>query len=221
MQFSSHQLHDIPHILSEPRFATYLQHCDGDRNRALELYQWNLELSAAFIIPLHLLEVSLRNAVAQCLTKVHTSNWPWNKGFINTLPDSPKLHLNNTAKMQNPTMGKVVAELNFVFWENMFTKRHDKTLWIPHIKTAFPYADLVLPPWAIRSKIYDNVTILRKLRNRIAHHEPIFYRNIQDDYNKIYELIAWRSTITAKWMHDIQTVTKLISQFPLKDKTDL
>ncbi|MGH1377144.1 MAG: hypothetical protein ACRBCK_12460 [Alphaproteobacteria bacterium] len=116
--------------------------------------------------------------------------------------------------MKNPTMGKVVAELKFVFWEKIFTKRHDKRLWDMHIKTAFPHAPSTLSTSQIRSQIYNDVLVIRKLRNRIAHHEPIFSRNNLDDYNKIHELIAWRNTVTVDWMQNIQTVTQLISQRP-------
>lgn len=220
MPYSSEQLTNIPHILSEPRFATYLQHCGNDRNRALELYQWNLELSSAFIVPLHLLEVSLRNAVVECLVTVHTLNWPWNQGFIRRLPNPPKGYsptrdLQSVSRMQNPTMGKVVAELKFVFWEKMFTARHDKRLWNQRIKAVFPNAPAALTPSQIRSKIYDDVFIIREMRNRIAHHEPIFSRNNQDDYNRIRQLLEWRNQPTADWMDSLQTVTRLISQRPV------
>jgi hypothetical protein len=219
MIFSSDQLSNIPHILSEPRFATYLQHCNNDRICALQLYQWNLELSAAFVIPLHLLEVSIRNAAVECVEAVHTSNWPWNQGFIRRLPNpkngySPTRDLENVAKMKNPTMGKVVAELKFVFWEKMFTSRHDKRLWNAHINAVFPNVPAASKPSHIRAQIYNDVSVIRNLRNRIAHHEPIFSRNNHDDYEKIYKLIRWRNVITADWMQSIQTVTQLISERP-------
>tara|TARA_B100001093_G_scaffold470170_1_gene491459 strand:- start:156 stop:374 length:219 start_codon:yes stop_codon:yes gene_type:complete len=66
----------------------------------------------------------------------------------------------------------------------------------------------------LREKIFNDINPIRKLRNRIAHHEPIFARNNQDDYNIIYELISYRDTITADWMQDIQNVTQLIARRP-------
>ncbi len=219
MPYSIDQLSNIPNVLSQPRFATYLQSCSNDRNSALALYQWNLELSAAFIVPLHILEISLRNAVVETLEVVHTSNWPWNQGFTRSLPNpqrgySPKRDLNNVAGMQSPTMGKVVAELKFVFWEKMFTSRHDSRLWNNHIRKSFPHAPQSMTTDEIRTQIFNDVFIIRKLRNRIAHHEPIFARNCQDDFDRIHELIAWRDCITADWMNDIQRVTELISGRP-------
>jgi len=61
MIFSNNELAKIPHILSEPRFTTYLQHCENNKANALAVYQWNMQISAAFVLPLHCLEVSIRN----------------------------------------------------------------------------------------------------------------------------------------------------------------
>lgn len=48
--------------LSAPRFAVYLTATGGDRARALALYEWNAQLSAALLHDLAHLEVGLRNA---------------------------------------------------------------------------------------------------------------------------------------------------------------
>lgn len=218
MTFSHNQLLNIPKTLSDPRFATYLRHCNNDKALALQLYQWNLELSSAFIIPLHLLEISIRNAVVEGLESVHTHNWAWNQGFIRSLPNpsrgySPQRNLREVART-HPTAGKVVADLKFVFWEKMFTARHDARLWNHHINNAFPHAPNSMTISQLRAQLYDDIFIIRKLRNRIAHHEPIFSRDLQEDYNKIYELISWRDTDTANWMCEIQSVTGLILEKP-------
>lgn len=218
MAFSHNQLSNIPKTLSAPRFATYLQHCNNNKALALELYQWNLELSSAFIVPLHLLEISIRNAVVEGLESVHTHNWAWNDGYIRSLPSpttgyNPKNNLRQVARNQ-PTIGKVVAELKFVFWENMFTSRHDDRLWNHHLNNVFPDAPYVMTIPQLRARIYEDISIIRNLRNRIAHHEPIFSRDVQSEYNKIRGLISWRDTTTSDWMHNIQSVTHLISERP-------
>lgn len=219
MSFSHDQLSNIPHVLSEPRFATYLRYCDNDRNRALQLYQWNLELSSAFIIPLHILEVSIRNAVVENLEAVHTQNWPWNNGFIRSLPN-PRRGYNSTSDLLNvaareETVGKVVAELKFAFWEKMFTARHDERLWEKRILSSFPNAS-VMSTAELRKIIHDDIFSIRTLRNRIAHHEPIFSRDVMDDYHRIYKLIRWRDKVTSDWMNEFQSVESLIKEMPLK-----
>jgi len=219
MLFSNEQLSNIPHIISEPRFATYLQNCNNDRIKALQLYQWNLQLSSAFIIPLHLLEISIRNAVVEALEQVHTSNWPWTQGFILSLPNphegyNPRRSLESIARIHR-RMGKVVAELNLVFWEKMFTSRHDERIWNNHIKSIFPYAPANMSISQMRACIHDDIRGIRELRNRIAHHEPIFLRNMCRDYENIFKIVAWRNKVTSEWMDGFQTVTKLIAEKPM------
>ncbi|VAW42611.1 hypothetical protein MNBD_GAMMA01-1386 [hydrothermal vent metagenome] len=218
MTFSHTQLSNIPKTLSDPRFTTYLQHCDNSKELALQLYQWNLELSSAFIVPLHFLEISIRNAVVEGIESVHAPNWAWNQGYIRSLPNpskgySPQRDLQEVAKKQ-PTIGKVVAELKFVFWEKMFTSRHDGLLWNHHIKNVFPHAPSSMSVSQLRAAIHNDIFTIRKLRNRIAHHEPIFLRDSQGEYNKIHELVSWRDEATSDWMNDIQSVTRLISEKP-------
>ena len=72
------------------------------------------------------------------------------------------------------------------------------------------------PPFQYRLPVPQPATTscsIRHLRNRIAHHEPIFTRNSVDDYRRIHELTGWRSQTAAAWMNCKQGVTSLI---PLK-----
>lgn len=48
--------------LSAPRFGVYIGAAGGDRRLALDLYEWNAVVSAAFQRDLAYLEVALRNA---------------------------------------------------------------------------------------------------------------------------------------------------------------
>ncbi|WP_404316517.1 hypothetical protein [Prescottella equi] len=53
----------ITNHLHPARLGTYTSRCSNDPLRALELYRWNLELSAAFQQVLAVTEVALRNAI--------------------------------------------------------------------------------------------------------------------------------------------------------------
>ena len=53
--------------LSQARFDRYLGFADGDQQRALELYSANVGLSQAFYVPLHAVEIALRNRINDCL----------------------------------------------------------------------------------------------------------------------------------------------------------
>jgi len=68
---------------------------------------------------------------------------------------------------------------------------------------------------AIRKSIYADLEEIRRLRNRIAHHEPIFTRNLKRDLGRMHELVRLRSNLVASWMMINQTADNAISQLPL------
>jgi hypothetical protein len=113
--------------LSPARVGTYEPevHIKGGADtRAIALYTWNAQVSAALLAPLHFCEVVVRNAAANALEAVYGLRWPWNPVFILSLPDpqhrniyNPRANLKKVASQQ-PSTGKVIPELNFVFWRS-------------------------------------------------------------------------------------------------------
>jgi len=181
---------------------------------ALELYDWNAQVSGAFMAPLHICEVVMRNAVSDALTAVYGPRWPWSPVFEASLP-APRGGYNPRRDLQrnraaHPTTGKVIPELKFVFWQKMFTSRHDGRLWSPHLMRVLPNLDPTKTVARLRGEIYDDLEHVRLLRNRIAHHEPIFKRQLRDDLDKVTELIRFRCATTATWMMGAQWVTQYL-----------
>jgi hypothetical protein len=179
-----------------------------------------LDLSSAFIVPLQVCEVAVRNGVAEAIEAVHGSNWPWSNGFVRSLPRpristryDPAQNLQAVAARE-PTTGKVIAELNFAFWEQLFSAGQDSRIWLAHFRASFPGAPTNMAISLARTIARDDLYAIRKLRNRIAHHEPIFARNIVDDYRRILEIIGWRSPVAASWTDRKQSVTALIARRP-------
>jgi hypothetical protein len=207
--------------ISPARIATYetavgLQ--NPESTAALDLYAWNAEISGAMLIPLHLCEIIIRNAVATAIENVYGPQWPWSTGFERSLPDparafSPKRDL-ISARTKYATTGKVIPELKFAFWQSIFTSRHDRRFWNPFLATIFPNMDLSKTIQERRNLIYNDLEQLRFLRNRIAHHEPIFSRTLTEDYRKIIELVRFRCAITAIWLEHHQTVVETIARRP-------
>jgi hypothetical protein len=214
----------IKDSLSRARIGTYeaAVHIKGDDDpRAVALYTWNAQISAALLIPLHFCEVVVRNAAADALEAVYGPRWPWNRVFVLSLPNPPRRNIYNAranlirVASQQPSTGKVIPELNFVFWQEMFTHRHDVRLWDPHLKRVFPEHDPKKAIVEIRRSIYTDLEAIRRLRNRIAHHEPIFTRNLRQDIERIHTLVQIRSSMVASWMTISQTADNVISQLPL------
>lgn len=220
MSFSSQETASIPQILSIPRFSTYQAHC-RDSARALALYHWNAQVSAAFIFPIHIYEICVRNAAAHAIEARYGAGWPWSTPFTNSLPNtappqySPRRNLIAT-RNNNPTAGQVIADLKFAFWESMYTARHKTTIWDTCLLNLFPNMHIGVHnrKSIIRSRIYDVTQNVRFLRNRIAHHEPIFNRNLLNDYSMIHEIISGRCAHTGAWMHRTQNVLNLLVMKP-------
>lgn len=204
-------------VLSAPRLGTYLHAADGDETRALDLYVWNARVCAALMVPAHFAEVATRNAVDQVLTTVYGQRWPWDAGFELSVPTGGNYDARRDlvrVRRNYPTTGKVIAELRFAFWQKAFTSRHDGRLWSPHILAAFP-GTTATDPTAVRGRIYSDLEAIRKLRNRMAHHEPVFTRDLQRDLSRMYDLVDLRSAQTGAWVRALTSdLLPLIAEMP-------
>jgi hypothetical protein len=176
--------------LSAGRFGTYLKAAGGSRHRALELYEWNSRLSAAFLRDLSHLEVGLRNACDRQLSAAvlpHDTHWTDPGTLLKLFPVSIRKNKRNGKTWDAnknprgkvleardrcgspgivPVPGKIVAELMFGFWTYLVADSHEKTIWVPYLHKAFP-------PGTDRDRVSQALTAIREFRNRVAHHENI------------------------------------------------
>jgi len=186
-------------LLSEPRFAPYLSRYKGDRALALRLYTWNLAVCSALWGPINVIEVAVRNAIHDRLVKrTGRGDW-WN---------DPHVHLcrNERASIDSavttlvrrgtaePTSDQVVAATSFGLWVGLTSPGvardrlydYETTLWQPRLQHAFPHRGNRRRRKYIHAKLDD----IRVLRNRIAHHEPIYRSPLGVLYDDILEIAA-------------------------------
>ena len=146
----------IEEWLSIGRFSTYLAAAGGSRSRALDLYDWNAKLSAAFLHDLSHLEVGLRNACDRQLaaaTLPGDAHWTDPATLLTLFPvlmrrdrstgrardvnkiargNVERARLNATKVSDAPLIpGKVVAELMFGFWTYLFADAQEKPSGFP------------------------------------------------------------------------------------------
>lgn len=200
-----------------PRFASYLQASGNSLEAALELYRWNLEVSAAFMGPLHLCEIAVRNGIAYAVEAVHGSDWPWTEGFIRSLQEGSRYNAKRDLRecaQPRRAAGQVIVDLKFIFWEKMMTSRFRRSIWRHHFPTAFPEYDSTFSVNDARAACRVDLEHVRMFRNRIAHHEPVFTRDLQDDLERISRLLRWRNPVAAAWLTKIETVSPLIELQP-------
>ena len=74
--------------------------------------------------------------------------------------------------------GKVVAELSFGFWWSLLGHEYNRRLWQPCLRSAFDGS-------VRRAQLHSELNELRLLRNRIAHHEPIHGRDLDQLYVRL------------------------------------
>ena len=191
---------------------------DEHTRRALALYVWNAEIASEFLVPLHLCEVAIRNAVSDAVSAQYGPRWPWVDGFVKSLPD-PKKGYNPrrdvmTVRHKVATTGKVIPEVKFVFWQKMFTSRYDNAVWDHQLKHVLPGAQKGASVPELRGRVYADLDRIRLLRNRIAHHEPIIARDLRADLDAIADLVALRCPDTAKLLSTVERVSQLLPQRP-------
>lgn len=215
---SADEIHSISLTLSTARFSTYLEAKQECSQAAFNLYQWNLQVSSAMLAPLHVFEVTLRNALSEALEEIHGERWPWSEGFLRSLPNPPRGYsqekdLRQTAR-NHDTTGKVIADLKFAFWDKILAKRFGAPIWKNKLRTVFPNAPRELSGDNLRKEIQLYTNDIRKLRNRIAHHEPIFQRQLDRDLRNMLTIISWRNYETMQWLEGIQQVSGILAERP-------
>lgn len=210
----------LNNLLSQQRLATY-RRFSGDEDQALDLYQWNMEISSGFMVPLHIAEISLRNAISEAIANSFGGDWPWSEGFHFSLPKHKRPHycpyrdlMAATEPSKNNNLGEVIVELKFSFWQNMLTLRHRERIWEPNFQRVFPES-LTCPQTKTQIKnLHNDVGAIRELRNRVAHHEPIFYKPLEEYNAQIHNLVDLRSKDAAEWLRRIDPVPELLKKRP-------
>jgi hypothetical protein len=175
------------------------------------LYEWNAILASSFLVPLHVYEVTLRNAISEAISHRYGADWPTNQVFQNSLAfKNKKALLSLLTNNGYQSVGKLLPELKLSWFEEVLTARHDGRIWTPYIFTTFPNSTN-LTVQQLRKHLKDACFTIRKLRNRIAHHEPIFNQScLPNVYPLIQSTIALRCQDTQQWLSQLERVNELL-----------
>jgi len=110
---------------------------------------------------------------------------------------------------------KIMANLTLGFWTALITQTQKSNnlyldkIFIPCIKKVFPYAK---KNELSRSTIVSILEEIRRLRNRVFHHEPIWYDDhLYLKHNKICRILNWIEPNIYMWMRLPQ---ETIDRFP-------
>lgn len=193
-RYDGSTMRELVAAISKERFATYLRFAEGDRRRALQLYAHNANLGSAFYWPLQALEITLRNAANDAMTVDYGIHWFDGPQLAQPQRDAvtaAKYKLRWVAGAHPP--GRIVAELSFGFWVALFARGYEESLWRTVLHRCFD-------PVPVRKQLHKQLNQLRRLRNRIAHHEPILSLDLPSRYEAIISVITMLSPATAEWV---------------------
>lgn len=200
--------------LSQPRFNTFQSLASSDA-QAFEYYLYNARLSKSFLFPLHVIEVTVRNAIDSILCSDFSSTWPVDASFTGILSKESNETLSNA--IQRATLANkmsrddIVARLTFDFWSNLFRSEYDRPLWQTRMSRLTPNDQSIT-----RSSFQKEISKINHFRNRIAHHEPILGENISVIHSTIIQIVNAISKETAAWLRAHSTVMKIMRTSPDK-----
>ena len=204
-------------LAGSARFAPYLRETHGDVEHARELYLWAAHLAGALFSTIAFVEVGLRNSMDRKLRAWNDQqgvdygeDWALRKGAAPLLYDlvthkslasaqnfaseqsrlRPKTHPRRLATV---THDDVVSHFMFGTWVYLIKPRvwnqpqQCQQLWQECLSHAFPYAD---PSDAGRQRLADQLDRVRKLRNRVAHHENLLYVDVRKRLRDMLGILA-------------------------------
>lgn len=197
----------VSQAISSRRIESYRLKGDNDLD-VLVRYVWNSCLCEALYPSLQTLEIALRNTL-------HTNIGAYYKNPLWLYDDPPMVDEWGTVAVQCATdeivkngkavePGRLVAELSFGFWTSLLDRRYERLLWPHLLRPSFPHM-----PAGIRNRhtLSRRFTDLRKLRNRVFHHEPIWSRpNLLHEHTEIVDTVGWICP-------ELQTVVRLTDRF--------
>lgn len=110
-------------------------------------------------------------------------------------------------KGKRPSESQTISELGFGFWRFLITRRHT-ALW-PDLASAFPGA-----PDRRRETVEEPVARLHELRNRIAHHQRIWNRDLAARYADVLLVAGYLDAGLPAWIARSCAVPALVRVRP-------
>jgi hypothetical protein len=173
----------------------------------LELYEQNMKLSEAFYAPLQCMEICFRNYLHQQMCAAYGEDW-FNSSIVPLETDGKRAvgdAYDALKEKEGIKPSDLVAALRLGFWVSLLGPRYDNSLWRKALFRAF-----LARGGQKRSVVHQRFNALRRFRNRVAHHEPIFQRPLLQLHGEIVEAIEWMSPETADWAGEHSRVLNVL-----------
>lgn len=202
-------------VFSSQRLEKYINLYNGDVMKVAAHYKANIALSESLYTSLSVFEVTLRNALSKELERMMGR-----KDWYSVFPSNPALksltsevtvairHISQRGEMVSPD--KIIAELTFGFWVTLLNSEYELSLW-KSLRLAFPH----MPKKDRKRKnVSSPCNALRKLRNRVFHHESICWDldYITDIHNRLVMVLGWINTDMPSWLDEVDHFCKVVDE---------
>lgn len=175
---------DFEQALSIPRTQRYLTSCNRNKMKAMTLYRYNMQLSHELFSVISVLEVSLRNAFDYEMRRNFGNNWlidailPTGRLCINSSTRTTQAIIQralNKLDISRRTQDNLIPNLEFGVWHHMFARPQNAAFGHKTVN-VFPVMQQQNPNLTYQD-LFNQLTVVNELRNRLAHHEPVCFRS--------------------------------------------
>jgi hypothetical protein len=186
--------------IGRERLATYLSVSASERD-ALVLYESNAQLSKHIYDLIGGFEVALRNTISTAIIDHYQrEDWYRSRKFLMLLARERRTNIADVRKRlkidrRQERSGRIVAGLTFHFWASLHENKYRDHIWTPYLHRIWPKGENL-------KKVHKDLLKVRDLRNRIAHHEPIFHEKWHSRVFVINQRFAQLSPEKAAWYEE-------------------
>ena len=222
---------DFERVMSTTRMNRYLTACGSNSRKAMTLYRKNLRLSQELFTVISCFEVALRNSINRHYAGIYGGDWLRDGisagGFFDNPGCRRAKEVVNKAVVKfsrNYAHTKVLTEMDFGFWRYLFAQPQfyagGQTL-----LRIFPSKPRSSPTIQYNHTfVFNQLEEINKLRNRIAHHEPICFAPgspvinttyARQQYNLILQLFQWMNIDEQSLLYGLDHITTVCNEIDL------
>ena len=189
----------------------------GTPDQLLALLVWNIRAAGAALETIATVEILVRQAMDSALAA-----WAQSKsdGHWSQLLDlDPQMRQTvarakktATGSKPNRSMETLALYLPFGFWRYLITTKRHASLWVPVLHQAFPLGNADITKR--RLEISRDLEFLVTLRNRIAHHDPIFRRDLLLDFQTALRVSRAIHPAAGEWVKGLSRLPEAANSRP-------
>ena len=222
---------DFERIMSVTRMSRYLIACGNNSRKAMTLYRKNLRLSQELFTIICCFEVALRNGINRHYSSLYGNDWLRDSVSTGGIFDNSgcrraKDVINNMlAKLSNNyTPSKLITEMDFGFWRYLFAQ--------PQFNAGRQTLLRIFPSKPPSSQtiqynhtfVFHQLEQINRIRNRIAHHEPVCFLSgspvinttyARQQYNLILQLFQWMNIDEQSLLYGLDHITTVCNEIDL------